>query len=127
MNVELLGFLPYDQDASDITGFAQDNREFAVMGLLNGTTFIDVTDPYNPFEVGYIPGSNSIWRDVKYWDKHVYIGTEADDGIQVVDVTNLDNPTLVYTVLDVDNSHNVHIDADGYLYIVGADTYDIWI
>ncbi len=127
MNVELLGFLPYDQDASDITGFAQDNREFAVMGLLNGTTFIDVTDPYNPFEVGYIPGSNSIWRDVKYWDKHVYIGTEADDGIQVVDVTNLDNPTLVYTILDVDNSHNVHIDADGYLYIVGADTYDIWI
>lgn len=127
LNVQLLSFLPYDQDASDITGFAQDGREFAAMGLINGATFIDVTDPYNPFEVGYIPGSTSIWRDLKYWDQHVYIGTEADDGIKVVDVSDPDNPILVNTITDVDNSHNIHIDADGFLYIVGADTYDIWI
>ena len=62
LNVQLLSFLPYDEDASDITGFAQDGREFAVMGLTNGSTFVDVTDPYNPFEVGYIPGSNSVWK-----------------------------------------------------------------
>ena len=127
VNVQLLGFLPYDEDASDITGFAQDGREFAVMGLISGATFIDVTDPYNPFEVGRISGSNSIWRELKYWDEHVYIGTEANDGIKVVDVSDLDNPTLVNTITDVDNSHNIHIDADGFLYIVGADTYDVWI
>ena len=127
LNVQILSFLPYDQDASDITGFAQNGREFAVMGLLNGVTFVDITDPYSPFEVGYISGSNSIWRDLKYWNQHVYIGTEADDGIKVVDVSNPDNPTLVNTITDVDNSHNVHIDSDGYLYIVGADTYNIWI
>jgi len=127
LNVQLLSFLPYDEDASDITGFAQDGREFAVMGLVNGATFIDVTDPYNPFEVGRISGSNSIWRDIKYWNEHVYIGTEANDGIKIVDVSNLDNPTLVNTISDVDNSHNIHIDADGFLYLVGADTYDIWI
>ena len=127
LNVQLLSFLPYEEDTADITGFAQDGREFAVMGLNNGATFIDVTDPFNPFEVGYISGSNSIWRDLKYWNEHVYIGTEADDGIKVVNVSNLDNPTLVNTIMDVDNSHNIHIDADGFLYIVGADTYDIWI
>ncbi|MBC8311168.1 MAG: choice-of-anchor B family protein [Candidatus Marinimicrobia bacterium] len=127
LNVQLLSFLPFDVDASDITGFAQDGREFAVMGLVNGATFVDVTDPYNPFEVGRISGSNSIWRDLKYWNEHVYIGTEADDGIKIVDVSNLDNPVLVNTITDVDNSHNVHIDADGFLYIVGADTYDTWI
>lgn len=127
LNVQLLSYLPYDEDTSDITGFAQDGREFAVMGLANGATFVDVTDPYNPFEVGYIPGSNSIWRDLKYWNEHVYIGTEADDGIKVVDVSDLDNPILVNTIMDVDNSHNIHIDEDGFLYIVGADTYDMWI
>ena len=54
LNVQLLSFLSYDEAASDITGFAQDGREFAVMGLMNGATFVDVTDPFNPFEVGYI-------------------------------------------------------------------------
>jgi choice-of-anchor B domain-containing protein len=127
MNVQLLSFLSYDEDSADITGFAQDGREFAVMGLTNGATFVDVTDPYNPYEVGYIPGSNSIWRDLKYWNEHIYIGTEANDGIKVVDVSNPDNPILVNTIMDVDNSHNIHLDADGFLYIIGADTYDIWI
>lgn len=127
LNVQLLSFLPYSENASDITGFAQDGREFAVMGLISGVTFVDITDPYNPFEVGYISGSSSTWRDVKYWNEHVYIGTEADDGIKVVDVSNPDNPILVNTIMDVDNSHNIHIDTDGFLYIIGADTNDIWI
>ena len=119
LNVQLLSFLPYDEDASDITGFAQDGREFAVMGLVNGATFIDVTDPYNPFEVGRISGSNSIWRDIKYWNEHVYIGTEANDGIKIVDVSNLDNPTLVNTILDVDNSHK--------FILMQMDFFTLWV
>jgi len=126
-NMQLLSFLPYEENCSDITGFYQDGREFAVVGLQNAASFVDVTDPYNPFEVGRIPGSNSIWRDLKYWDRHVYIGTEADDGIKIVSVDDLDNPTLINTITDVDNSHNVYVDSDGYLYIVGADDHDVWI
>jgi len=119
--------MPFEQDCSDITGFYQDGREFAVIGLQNAAAFVDITDPYNPFEIDRISGSNSIWRDLKYWDRHVYIGTEANDGIKVVSVDNPDNPILVNTITDVDNSHNIHIDLDGYLYIVGADENDIWI
>ena len=126
-NMQLLGYLSYEQQTSDITGFYQDGREFAVIGLQNAASFVDVTDPSNPFEVGRIDGSNSIWRDLKYWDRHVYIGTEADDGIKVVSVNDLDNPVLVNTITDVDNSHNIHVCEDGYLYIVGADEHDIWI
>ena len=126
-NMQLLSYLPFEQDCSDITGFYQDGREFAVIGLQNAASFVDVTDPNNPFEVGIISGSTSIWRDLKYWNRHVYIGTEAEDGIKIVSVDNLDNPTLVNTITDVDNSHNIHIDEDGYLYIVGADVNDIWI
>ena len=126
-NMQLLGYLAFDQQTSDITGFYQDGREFAVVGLQNTTAFVDVTNPSFPFEVGRIDGGNSIWRDLKYWNRHVYIGTEADDGIKIVSVDNPDNPTLVNTITDVDNSHNIHVDEDGYFYIVGADEHEIWI
>ena len=126
-NMQLLGYMSFNQMTSDITGFHQDGREFAVIGLQNTTAFVDVTNPSEPFEVGRIDGGNSIWRDLKYWDRHVYIGTEADDGIKIVNVNNPDDPVLVSTITDVDNSHNIHVDADGYLYIVGADEHDIWI
>ena len=33
-NVQLLSYLPYGQETSDITGFYQDEREFAVVGLV---------------------------------------------------------------------------------------------
>ena len=91
---------------------------------------LDITDPYNPFEIDRIPGSISIWRDLKYWNRHVYIGTEANDGIKIVSVDDPDNPILVNTIDGdglLDNSHNIHVDLDGYLYVVGADEYDVWI
>ena len=58
----------------------------------------NITNPKFPFEVGVIYGSSSIWRDVKYWNRHVYIGTEAQDGVKVISVDNLDNPTHIYTI-----------------------------
>ena len=126
-NMQLLSYFSFEEDCSDITGFYQDGREFAVIGLQNGAAFIDITDPYNPFETGRIDGSNSIWRDLKYWDRHVYIGTEAEDGIKIVSVDNLDEPILVNTITDMLTSHNIHVDLDGYLYVVGSDVYDVWI
>lgn len=125
--MQLLSHMSFGQDCSDITGFYQDGREFAVIGLQNAAVFVDITNPYEPFEIDRISGSPSIWRDLKYWDRHVYIGTEADDGIKIVSVDDPDNPILVNTIMDVDNSHNIHVDIDGYLYIVGADDHDIWI
>ena len=126
-NMQLLSNLPFNQNSSDITGFAQDGREFAVIGLQNGAAIVDVTDPYSPFEIEIIEGSSSTWRDLKYWNKHVYIGTEAEDGVKIVSVENPDEPVLVNTVFDFVTSHNIYIDLDGYLYVVGADDNDIWI
>ena len=130
----MVGYMNFGQGISDITGFKQDNREFAVVGLVeDAAAFVDITDPYNPFEVGRISGNGNQndggngWRDLKYWNRHVYIGTEAQDGVRVVSVNNPDNPVLVDTITDFTSSHNIHIDTDGYLYVVGAAEYDIWI
>ena len=64
-NMQLLGHLSYGQSTSDITGFYQDGREFAVVGLQDAASFVDVTVPSEAFEVARISGSNSIWRDLK--------------------------------------------------------------
>ena len=119
--MQLLSHLPFNQNCPDITGFYQDNREFAVIGLQNGAALVDVTDPYNPFEIDIIDGSSSTWRDLKYWNRHFYIGTEAEDGVKIVSVDNPDQPILVNTILDFETSHNIYIDSDGFLYVVGAD------
>ena len=128
-NVDLLGHLEFGQNTSDITGFYQDGREFVAIGLQNASAIVDVTDPFNPYEIIRIPGGNSMWRDLKYWDRYVYVGTEANNnnGIQVISLDDPDNPVLVYTINDMGNSHNIHIDTDGFLYVVGASGCDIWI
>ncbi len=136
-NMELAGRMEFDQEISDITGFhlLPEDREFAVVGLVgeDAAAFMDITNPQNLFEVGRISGTPSTWRDLKYWDRHVYIGTEALDGVKVVSVDNPDNPILVHTITDFSSSHNLHVDLEGYLYVVGSEDsvgvaeHDIWI
>jgi hypothetical protein len=127
-NLEMASYLTFGQGTSDITAFYQDDREFAVVGLIeDAAAFVDITDPFNPIELGRIEGTPSIWRDLKYWNRHVYIGTEADDGVKVVSVDDPDNPIVVNTITDFTSSHNIHIDADGFLYVVGAADHHIWV
>ena len=127
-NVEIIGHLTFGQGLSDLTGFAQDGREFAVVGLVDDVAaFVDITDPTKPYEIEKISGSSSTWRDLKYWNRHVYIGTEAGGGVRVFSVDDPDNPLLVYTITDFGSSHNIYIDGAGFLYVVGAQGHDLWI
>ena len=43
--------------------------EYAIMGVKNGTVFIDISDPINPVYLGKLPThtANSIWRDIKVY------------------------------------------------------------
>ena len=127
-NMELVSYVTFGQGTSDITGFSQDGREFAVVGLVQDlAAIVDITDPFNPFEIKRFPGPANTWRDLKYWNRHIYIGTEADAGVAVISMDNPDDPQLVYTIEDFTNSHNIYIDADGFLYVVGANEHHLWI
>ncbi len=109
--------------ASSIWGYvdADDNREYAILGLENGTGFVDVTNPTRPTIVGHIPGVKSRWREIKVysvknkqtkkWDAYAYISTEGfDGGIQIVDLSELPNRvSLSATVSDVYLSHTLFI------------------
>lgn len=151
-NVDLESHLPLSQlssspsSANDIWGYVDLNnsREYAVMGVYNGTVLIDVTDPVNPVEVDSITGANSTWRDVKvyqYFDDaasqykvYAYVTTEGQGGLQIIDLSNApDSIELVNTINIFQTAHNVYLGnidyangtaLDGheaYLYIAGSN------
>jgi len=120
---------------NDIWGWfdAQEGREYALMGLRNGTAFVDVTDPENPVFLGRLPTqtSSSIWRDIKVYQDHAYIVADGAGahGMQVFDLTRLRGvrtaqdwlPDTVYG--DFANAHNLAINEDtGFAYAVGTNT-----
>ena len=139
-NVDLMAFLPLSQmgggNGNDIWGWTDpaDGKEYAIMGLTNGTAFIDITDPVNPVYFGRLPPhpgvSNSSWRDIKVHENHAFIGSEAlGSGMQVFDLTELrDGPSLVTDFVETfhytgfSTSHNIVINEDsGYAYGVGTN------
>lgn len=108
--------------------------EYALVGLSNGTVFIDISDPENPVHVGTLPTQTvpSDWRDVKVFNNHAYVVSEATGhGMQVFDLTRLRNvavPPMTFTADAVNTSfgsaHNIIINEEsGYAYPVGARNF----
>jgi choice-of-anchor B domain-containing protein len=109
--------------AANVWGFVDlnDNREYAVVGLRNGTAVVDVTDPVNPREVATIAGNSSPWREVKVyqvrdtvagrWRAYAYVTTEAaNSGVQIIDLSGL--PTSAGPAsanLDTSSQHTLYI------------------
>lgn len=112
----------------------QDGKEYALIGLNNRTAFIDISDPINPIFLGSLPShtGTSIWRDVKVYNNHAFIVSEASNhGMQVFDLTrlrNVANPPETFTedahYDGFTNSHNIAINEDtGYAYSLGDNTF----
>lgn len=108
--------------------------EFAIMGVKNGTVFIDISDPINPTYLGKLPThtGTSIWRDIKVYQNHAFIVSEASNhGMQVFDLTrlrNVNNPPETFTedahYDGFGSSHNIAINEEtGYAYSVGDNTF----
>lgn len=120
---------------NDIWGWfdAASNKEYALMGMTNGTAFVDVSDPENPIYLGILPTQtvNSIWRDIKVYQDHAYIVADSAGahGMQVFDLSRLRGlvapqvfaADVVYA--DFENAHNLAINEDsGFAYAVGTNT-----
>lgn len=125
LNTDLLSNLDqyHSVGYNDIWGYTDPSgREYALLGVYTGTSVVDITDPYNPVEVAFVDGPNSIWRDIKTHDHYMYMVSEGGSGLQIVDLTDLPNGvtyvgnnTAYFTT-----AHNLFI-ADGYAYVVGAN------
>ncbi|MEO0652209.1 MAG: choice-of-anchor B family protein, partial [Planctomycetota bacterium] len=131
--VQLLSWLTLPEfglgsaSGNDCWGYTSPSgRKYALMGLSNGTAFVDITDPANPGLVGSFSGPSSLWRDVKTYQDHAYSVSEGGGGIQVFDLSQIDAGVVVerpsvFTGPDTSASHNVAIDTvSGFLYRCGG-------
>lgn len=126
-------------EANDSWGWTDTStgNEYAILGLDNGTAFIDITDTTMPVYLGKLPTAtgNSPWRDVKVYKDHAYIVSEASGhGMQVFDLTrlrNVSNPPESFTAdthfTEFGKAHNIVINEDsGYAYPVGTPKSGIY-
>jgi len=138
-NVSLRARVPFASmngtAGNDIWGWfdTTTGNEYALVGMTNGTAFVDVTDPENPVFLGRLPTQiqSSTWRDIKVYQDHAYVVSDNSGahGMQVFDLTRLRgvtapqdfSPDAVYG--DFESAHNVAIDEDsGFAYAVGTNT-----
>ncbi|GAB4582003.1 MAG: hypothetical protein Fur0022_47550 [Anaerolineales bacterium] len=138
--VDLMAFMPLTTfsagSANDVQGWTDplDGKEYAVLGLNNGTAFIDITDPENPVYLGKLPGHNnssSLWREMEVMGNYVYVVSEAGGhGLQIFDLTelrNVTNPPVTFAETEhynaFGNGHTVGGNpATNFMYAMGTNT-----
>ena len=130
LNVEESGYYSYDQRLSDIWGHADGSgNEYALVGVYDGFSIVDVTDPSSLSEVYFEDGVESIWRDIKTWNNHAYVSTEGGGGILIVDMNPLPGQITSSTYFTGDvypfqSVHNIYIDEFGN-YIFSEQTMEL--
>jgi choice-of-anchor B domain-containing protein len=129
-NISLVGSLEFpNSQGNDIWGYVDDNGvEYALMGLTTGFAVVDLSDPSNPTQSFFIPGPNSIWRDIKVWNNYAFVtADQGNDGLLIVDLNDLSGSTYLYTNFDQNGDficskvHNIYIDENGKAYLFGGD------
>ena len=123
---------------NDVWGWEdpETNREYALVGRTDGTSFIDLTNPNNPIYIGDLPktatANQSLWRDIKVYKDHAFIVADGAGAhhMQVFDLRQLrdvENPPVTFeeTAIykGIYSSHNIIINEEtGYAYAVGSDS-----
>ena len=99
-------------------------REYALMGVRNKVAFVEITNPATPVWFASIDHSESLWCDIKVYQDVAYAVTEeSGTGIQVIDLSDIDNHnvTLAQTIASPARSHDIAIDPDSArLYTCGS-------
>jgi len=124
------------KEANDSWGWTDvtTDKEYVILGLNNGTAFIDISDTENPIYLGKLPTRtvSSSWRDIKVYNNHAFIVSEANaHGLQVFDLNRLSsitNPPETFAadaeLTDFGNAHNIIINEDSaYAYAVGTSLF----
>lgn len=142
-NVDLVSFLPVHMiggdrgvGVNDLWGWTDPEtaHDYVVVGMRDGTTFVDVTDPSHPVWVGKLAKTDaanaSLWRDVKVDKGFAFVVSDSAGrhGMQVFDMTRLREfsgepltftPDAVYR--GVNSAHNMIVNpGSDFAYIVGA-------
>lgn len=107
---------------NDIWGYTDsEGREYALLGVKNGTSIIEITNAPDIREIDFIPSNRSIWKDIKTYGHYAYIVNESGGGMQILDLSGLpERVELANTYTGFSTSHNLFIDVErGILFAEG--------
>lgn len=137
LNVTLAAHYAYPnpRTCANICGYVDSTgREYALVGVDNGMSVMDVTTPTAPFQVYQVmwpvQNSSSEWKEIKVYKKYAYVVSEAGQGVQIVDLSQLPSatpPTPVYwqpiiNGQQLNTIHALHIDTTkGNIYVYGSN------
>lgn len=158
--IDLLAHMSPDElDATEYGGFYLNDiwgwtdtltgKEYALVGLVDGVAFVDISIPTAPVLVGKLsePESansrknrlsevqhgKSTWRDIKTYQNHAFIVSDLNSahGMQIFDLTklrNLDGKRIAklehdYHYKEFGSAHNIVInESTGYAFVVGISS-----
>ncbi len=142
MSLAELGATSEEAEGANLWGWtdSETNKEYVIMGLTDGTAFVDISNPENPVYLGSLPTHNNVssakYRDMKVYKDHAFIIADFNSlhGMQVFDLTQLRDaifdddmmtPTGTFTETayfdGFGDAHNIHINEEsGYAYVFRA-------
>ncbi|HTL81857.1 MAG TPA: choice-of-anchor B family protein [Bacteroidia bacterium] len=123
--------------AANICGYTTaSGEEYALVGVSTGMDIVDVTVPNAPVHIIQIPNVDNEWKEIKVYSHYAYVTTEANVGLQIVDLNALPSTSLAsysyhyYTgdgaiAGQIQNIHSLHIDTTkGYCYLNGSNLFN---
>ncbi len=111
---------------NDVWGYVDGSgNEYALLGTEAGTSIVNVTNPTIPVEIAFIPGPNSLWRDLKVHSTYAYViteGTGTGRGLQIIDLSQLPVTATLANTIETwfTRAHNIYID-NGFAYVIGTN------
>lgn len=92
--------------AAAIYGYVSPSgREYATVGIRNGTAIIEITNPTQPVTVAHIPGPSSLWHENVVLGNYCYAVTDATGvGIHIINLTNVDSGSVTLDAIFDDNA-----------------------
>ena len=119
----------FNTTCNDVWGYEDElGNEYAIVGLYDGVSIVNITNPSATQEVYRSFGEDCVWRDLKVFGDFVYVTNETDSGLLIIDLTGLPNSVnLPEKNFNMNNgglfstAHNIFIDKKGTGYICGAD------
>lgn len=128
--IDSLGNYAYSNGVNDVWGYVdEDDNEYAIVGLVNGISVVDVTQPQMPLEVYRDNASETPWRDIKVYGDYAYVTDESSEsnGLTIYDLSALPNGDVVKLKEfsgdqnPFKTAHNIWIDEKGRAFVVGTD------
>ena len=141
--VDILSFVSMDDlgadrgiRTNDLWGWEdpETGREYAIVGMSNATSFVDVSDTAQPRVLGTLrmpeTANMAVWRDMKVYKNHAYIVSDGagQHGMQIFDLTRLRDVPNAPVEFEADglyggifSAHNIVINEEtGFGYSVGS-------